>query len=66
MIAALCTVAAWNSMRILGVFAHPDDEIFCTGGIFAKYAAMGAEAMIVLHPHIDSVSTAASPAQGVR
>jgi LmbE family N-acetylglucosaminyl deacetylase len=34
-------------MRILGVFAHPDDEVFCAGGTFAKYAAEGAEVMVV-------------------
>jgi LmbE family N-acetylglucosaminyl deacetylase len=27
--------------RIACVFAHPDDETFCTGGIIAKYAAVG-------------------------
>jgi LmbE family N-acetylglucosaminyl deacetylase len=33
--------------RILGVFAHPDDETFCAGGTLAKYVASGAEAMVV-------------------
>ena len=33
--------------RILGVFAHPDDESFCAGGTFAKYAQAGAEIMVV-------------------
>ena len=33
--------------RILGVFAHPDDEVFCVGGTMAKYAQSGAEAMIL-------------------
>src|SRR5947209_15690939 len=33
--------------RILGVFAHPDDESFCAGGTFARYVASGAEVMVV-------------------
>jgi LmbE family N-acetylglucosaminyl deacetylase len=33
--------------RLLGVFAHPDDEVFCAGGTLARYTASGAEAMVV-------------------
>jgi LmbE family N-acetylglucosaminyl deacetylase len=33
--------------RLLGVFAHPDDETFCAGGTFARYAKDGAEVMVV-------------------
>ena len=33
--------------RILGVFAHPDDETFCAGGTFPKYIVCGAEVMVV-------------------
>jgi len=32
---------------LLAVFAHPDDETFCAGGTLAKYAADGAEIMVV-------------------
>src|SRR5258708_6458529 len=37
--------------RILGVFAHPDDETFCAGGTFAKSIAGGAEVMVVSATH---------------
>jgi LmbE family N-acetylglucosaminyl deacetylase len=33
--------------RVLGVFAHPDDETVCAGGLLARYAARGAETMVV-------------------
>src|SRR5918995_3093742 len=39
--------AAGGQMRLLGLYAHPDDETFCTGGTFARYAARGAEIMVV-------------------
>ena len=43
------TEAAENKvpLRLLGVYAHPDDETFCMGGTLAKYAAAGAEIMVV-------------------
>ena len=34
-------------VRILGVFAHPDDETICAGGTLAKYASSGAEVSVV-------------------
>ena len=36
-----------HPQRLLGVFAHPDDETFCAGGTFARYAAHDAEVMVV-------------------
>ena len=38
---------AGGRCRLLGVFAHPDDETFCAGGTFARYAEQGAEIMVV-------------------
>lgn len=34
-------------LRLLGVFAHPDDETVCAGGTLAKYASSGAEVSVV-------------------
>jgi LmbE family N-acetylglucosaminyl deacetylase len=36
-----------SARRLLGVFAHPDDEVFCAGGTMARAAQAGAEVMIV-------------------
>ena len=36
-----------RARRLLGVFAHPDDETFCAGGTLARYADMGCQAMVV-------------------
>lgn len=33
--------------RVLGIFAHPDDETICAGGTFAKYANAGAKVRVV-------------------
>ena len=40
-------VPSGGRCRLLGVFAHPDDETFCAGGTFARYAGEGAEIMVV-------------------
>lgn len=40
-------VAHAPSRRLLGVFAHPDDEVFCVGGTLAQWAAAGGETMIL-------------------
>ena len=34
-------------LRLLGIFAHPDDETLCAGGTLAKYASSGAEVRVV-------------------
>jgi LmbE family N-acetylglucosaminyl deacetylase len=34
-------------LRLLGIFAHPDDETLCAGGTFAKHASAGAEVRVV-------------------
>jgi len=36
-----------SARRLLGVFAHPDDEVYCAGGTMAWAAQAGAEVMIV-------------------
>ena len=33
--------------RLLGIFAHPDDETLCAGGTLAKYASAGSEVRVV-------------------
>lgn len=33
--------------RLLCVFAHPDDEVFCAGGTLARWVASGGEAMVL-------------------
>ena len=34
-------------LRVLGIFAHPDDETICVGGTLAKYASTGADIRVV-------------------
>jgi LmbE family N-acetylglucosaminyl deacetylase len=36
-----------HPLRIVGIFAHPDDETMCAGGTLAKYASAGADVRVV-------------------
>lgn len=40
-------VTAIQQPRLLAVFAHPDDEVFCAGGLLARWVATGGAAMVV-------------------
>ena len=35
-------------LRLLGIFAHPDDESFGSGGVLAKYAAEGVDVHVCI------------------
>lgn len=41
------TTASGRYPRLLGIFAHPDDEVFCAGGLLAQWAAAGGETMVI-------------------
>jgi len=41
------TAAGRRPPRVLGVFAHPDDETLCAGGTLAKYASAGADVRVI-------------------
>jgi LmbE family N-acetylglucosaminyl deacetylase len=44
-------VPVGRAPRVLGLFAHPDDEVFCVGGTIARCAAAGAVTSIVALTH---------------
>src|SRR3954467_5291701 len=37
-----------KALKLLCVLAHPDDESLATGGILAKYAALGVETYLIM------------------
>lgn len=47
--------------RIGCIFAHPDDETFCVGGIIAKYAAAGADIDLYCATNGDAGKSASVP-----
>ncbi|HSQ30626.1 MAG TPA: PIG-L deacetylase family protein [Gemmatimonadaceae bacterium] len=47
--------------RIACIFAHPDDETFCVGGIIAKYAAAGADIHLYCATYGDAGRAASVP-----
>jgi LmbE family N-acetylglucosaminyl deacetylase len=44
---SLYPMATDGYSRLLGIFAHPDDEVFCAGGTLARWAAAGGETMVI-------------------
>lgn len=43
----MTAISADSGWRLLGVYAHPDDETFCTGATFARYASAGCEVSVI-------------------
>lgn len=41
------TLPPIHEQRILAVYAHPDDECYCSGGTLAKYSSAGAETTVI-------------------
>jgi LmbE family N-acetylglucosaminyl deacetylase len=50
-----------NDARIGCIFAHPDDETFCVGGIIAKYATLGVKTDLYCATNGDAGKTAGVP-----
>jgi LmbE family N-acetylglucosaminyl deacetylase len=50
-----------DSMRVLAVFAHPDDETYGPGGTLAKLAAEGAEVRLITLTRGESATMGDSP-----
>jgi LmbE family N-acetylglucosaminyl deacetylase len=38
----------YSSLKLLGIFAHPDDESLTCGGTFARYASEGVETSLIV------------------
>jgi LmbE family N-acetylglucosaminyl deacetylase len=41
------SLPAIDQLRMLAIYAHPDDECYCSGGTLAKYSAAGAETTVI-------------------
>lgn len=52
-----------NSRTLLGVFAHPDDESFGSGGTLARYAAQGVQVHVIIATDGDAGSVTESHQQ---
>jgi|TARA_B100000315_G_C14577199_1_gene588500 LmbE family N-acetylglucosaminyl deacetylase len=62
-------------MRLLAIFAHPDDEVFSCGGTLSRYADEGYQVSLIcatrgeegeiVHPDIDSDSYPKGPKRGL-
>ena len=52
-----------KQQRLLVVLAHPDDEVFCAGGLLARAAAMGAETMVVSATRGEAEQQAPTPSR---
>ncbi|MFE7778209.1 PIG-L deacetylase family protein [Streptomyces sp. NPDC057445] len=51
---------------LLGVFAHPDDESLCAGGVLARHAAAGARTAVVTATWAEDTPRAAELAEALR
>ena len=62
-------------MKLLAIFAHPDDEVFSCGGTLARYADEGHQVSLIcatrgeegeiVHPDIDSNRYPKGPERGL-
>jgi LmbE family N-acetylglucosaminyl deacetylase len=53
-----------STLKLLAVFAHPDDESMGVGGMLAKYSAEGVETYYVRASHASTCPRTAMPRGG--